>query len=209
VKLTHDELFISAPTQIFSIVISFLSLGMSSVKLFYSQRFGKYQEVDATIPMIVFNFPFIMCLLAGPLCNLVLVASYYQGWVILFIFLIILSNCIILFTLFRNKLLFVVGMKFGYDKDENPELTNEKLELVRQQNDVKILTAVLTAWVSPCSVLSNNRNYKSKFLLVSSLTSFIGHIIGICSIALHVKFSDPSLMSNPPIFHCFKPNSYK
>jgi len=160
--------------------------------------------VDPPIAMQVFILPVIMCLIAGPLCNLVLMASYYQGWIIIFISLIMLLNFFILYLRFRKKLLNRVDEIFGHEKKkEYPDMIKEKIELGKQQTEVKVLTAIFTAWVSPCSVMSYNNMYQSRFLIASSSTSFIVHIIGICSVALFAQFSDLSKMSNPPIFHCF------
>jgi hypothetical protein len=49
--------------------VSFLTLSLSSVKLFYSQRLGRSQEVDPNPKMIAFIFPFIILQNIGKLKN--------------------------------------------------------------------------------------------------------------------------------------------
>ena len=57
--------FVSAPNQLLSVPISFVTLSFSSVKLFYSQRLGRSQEVDLNLKMIAIIFPFIALQIIG------------------------------------------------------------------------------------------------------------------------------------------------
>jgi hypothetical protein len=197
----------SAYTQIISIAISFLSLALSSVKLFYSQRLGKYQEVDPSMKMTLFAVPFILVLIVGPLCNLVLMASYNYVLVILNIIFNMAFNGLVLKKFCRDKLLKNVELLYGHRNPKYEETSKEKIELGKQQTEAMLLTSVFTAWVSPCSVMSNNKVYTSWFLMISSITSIIMHIAGLCCISLFAKFGDLSQISNPTILHCFTNNT--
>jgi hypothetical protein len=56
-----------------------LSIILSSIKLYYSQRLGRYPDPDPTLKMILFISPFITLLIIGPLFSFVLMATYLQG----------------------------------------------------------------------------------------------------------------------------------
>jgi hypothetical protein len=58
--------------------LSFVSLAMSSVKLYYSQRLGKFPVTSPSEKMIIFILPYVLLLIAGPLFTLILVTSYFQ-----------------------------------------------------------------------------------------------------------------------------------
>ena len=194
---------ISASTQVISIGFSFLSLVLSSTRLFYSQRLGKYQELDPSMPMILFVLVFIVGLITGPLCNLVLMSSYYQEGVIIFISLNILSH---LFnaTAFKKELLEYVKILYGHTNTKYLQKEKEKNELGKVHLDEMIIRAIFTSWISPCTVMSNNDVHKSKFLIVSGRTSFIGHLFGLISVIFFALYADLSQQQNPPITHCFK-----
>jgi hypothetical protein len=48
-----------------SMPFSFLSLTLASVKLFYSQRLGRFPDVDPSPALVAFVFPFVMVQIAG------------------------------------------------------------------------------------------------------------------------------------------------
>ena len=70
---------ITAYSQCWSIPFSLLSIILSSVKLYYSQRLGRYPDPDPTLKMTLFAIPFITLLIIGPLFSFVLMATYLQG----------------------------------------------------------------------------------------------------------------------------------
>jgi hypothetical protein len=45
--------------------VSFLSLSLASVKLFYSQRLGRFPDSDPSLKMIVFVAPLVVLIIAG------------------------------------------------------------------------------------------------------------------------------------------------
>ncbi len=81
--------------------------------------------------------------------------------------------------------------------------------------------AVLTSWVSPCTVWSNNKSPKekktgckissSKFLIVTALTSALSVMLCLV-VGIKLKLessSDPfSIDNNSPVTHCFKLDNY-
>jgi hypothetical protein len=58
-------LILSAITQCMSMPFSFLSLTLASVKLFYSQRLGRFPDVDPSPALVAFVFPFVMVQITG------------------------------------------------------------------------------------------------------------------------------------------------
>ena len=194
---------ILASTQLISIGFSFMAFVLSSTRLFYSQRLGKYQELDPSMTMILFVLIFIVGLITGPLCNLVLMSSYYQEAVVIFISLNIVSH---LFnaTSFKQELLDYVKILYGHTNSKYLEKQKEENELGKVHLDEMIIRAIFTSWISPCTVMSNNDVHKSKFLIVSGRTSFIGHLFGLISVIFFALYADLSQQQNPPITHCFK-----
>ncbi len=155
--------------------------------------------------MILFILPFILILIAGPLSNLVVMASYCHGLVTVIIVLqIMLYNWFVLRIMFKDKLQREINPLYSLKKAEKySETVKEKIAEGRVQLEGMFMTAIFTAWISPCSVMINNKSHKSKFLIVSSTISVIGHIVGICGVAIFAKHRDLSQMSSPPISHCF------
>jgi len=79
-------------TQIRSIIVSFISLSLSSTKLYYLQRIRKFFDADASIKMSLYILPAIMCQLLMPLFSLIVIASYLKAWVLAIIILIIVTD---------------------------------------------------------------------------------------------------------------------
>ncbi len=88
-------------------------------------------------------------------------------------------------------------------KRSNHENINVNDKEKSKLNSNKIFwTAVSTAWLSPCTVWSNNLTRNAFFLLVSSAASLLVHICSfICLWALSAFDKIPA--SLPPIIHCF------
>jgi hypothetical protein len=169
--------FVLALPQCFSIPVSFLSLTLASVRLFYSQRLGRFPDVDPSFKLISFVFPLIMLQISGSVASLVLSAAYLREVVIALIVFHILAQFIVL------KFFLLKG---------NPILDN--------QTNI-FWTAIFTSWMSPCTVWSNNLKTKSYFLLVSSCTSIIIHCFSLISICIYISLYDLSSKLAPK-FHC-------
>jgi hypothetical protein len=168
---------VSAVPQCFSIPVSFLCLTLASVRLFYSQRLGRFPDINPSFKMIIFVFPLIMLQITGSVVLFVLSAAYLREVVIAMIVFHILAQFIVLkcFLLKRKPI---------------------------SDNQTNVFwTAVFTAWMTPCTVWKNNLITQSSFLLVSSLTSIIIHSFSLISICLHIFLDDLSLPF-APIFHC-------
>jgi ABC-type glycerol-3-phosphate transport system permease component len=79
-------------TQIRSIIVSFISLSLSSTKLYYLQRIRKFFDAEASIKMSLYILPAIMCQLLMPLFSLIVITGYLKAWVLLVIILIIVAD---------------------------------------------------------------------------------------------------------------------
>ena len=195
----------SALTQCLGIPLSFLSLALASVKLFYSQRLGRFREVDPSPKMIAFLFTFFLLQITGPLFNLVLLASYFKGHVILFVAFVIVANFFVLNFIFDT----------GNEKDleklyeiQKNLISDRDGEQVRQDSKITLTIAVLTSWITTGTVWSNNFSYKSYFLLMSSITSTLAHMICLSCIYIYTALEEISSTSLAPITHCFlKPDN--
>lgn len=120
-----------------------------------------------------------------------------------------LSNFMVLFKLVsKEKISEKSETLFGHTGKEYSEIKYEKIELGKQRVETILLTAFFTAWISPCIVMLNNFVHKSYFLIASSITNLVGHLIGFISILIYSIFADLCLQNNPPITHCFKQHEY-
>ena len=89
-------------SQCWSIPFSFISFALASIKLFYLQRLGRFADHEPSLKMCIFIFPFIVGLVAGPLFSLVLIATYFQGYAIVCVALIMLANFVALNFIYLN-----------------------------------------------------------------------------------------------------------
>jgi hypothetical protein len=189
----------SALSQCFGIPTSFLSLALASVKIFYSQRLGRFPDVNPDPAMIVFAFPFVVLQILGLLLSLVILASYFKLMVLLQIGFIILANFIVLkYILFKGDPFAEVELFYdiSYGIYVEERCTQESKSIFR--------TAILTSWISPCTVWANNLTRKSYFLLTSSTTTIFAHLICLLCTYVYILFDRFDVNSNPPILHCFK-----
>ena len=184
-----------------SIIVSLLSLVLSSVKLFYSQRLGIFLDVDPSPKMLIYVALPIFMQLLFPLFSLILMASYFKEYVIVCIAIIMLTNLVVLKSKCLNKKLYCDIWKLYSTVDEN-------MKKGKKETDEIFNTAILTSWISPCTVWSNNTKFKSYFLIANSLTTLLGHAVGIASVFLMTHFEilsmDLSKLENLPITHCFR-----
>ena len=188
--------------QLFSIFTSFVSLSLSSIKLFYSQRLGRYPEIDPSLKMMAFAFPFVAVLIAGPLCSLVIAAAYLKGWVIVFIGLIITCHTLALNLPSLQDRLFPF-LFFLYAK--YPSYTSSPGQPAREANDARsiLFTANCTSWISPCTVWINTFMVKSYFLIFSSSVCSACHLLGLLTVYLYSMFAQLTPTDHAPVSHCF------
>jgi hypothetical protein len=71
-------IFISAKSQCWSIPSSFLSLSVSSARLYFSLRLGRFNEVNPPIKNLLFVMPLIVVQIIGPLFSLIVLAAYFK-----------------------------------------------------------------------------------------------------------------------------------
>jgi len=180
-----------------------LSITFASIKLFYSQRLGKYSDLDPTIRMIMFVALPVTILIVGPLSSVVCMAAYFKENVIVCIIIISALIALVLKSPYLEDLL--------YDDDDLEEAYKSyELKQTHISKDVKrrakrdreaiFFTAIFTSWISPCTMWFS----ESKFIFVSSLTNLFGHFVGIASILIFISTAALPLNDNPPITHCFK-----
>jgi ankyrin repeat protein len=197
----------SAKSQLSSVPISFISFTLSSLKLFFSQRLGRYSDSDPPLlKSILIVAPFIVLQNFGILCCWVFIAAYLQGWILICIPVAMLSVYIFL-QVFIFKCNLSTQIDSGFCDIPINILEKEGLNCFR--------TAILTSWVSPCSVWSNNQQSKSyytfrkreyssqKFLFVSSCGCIFANCI--CIAAIYVYLSVYNLLElelSLPITHC-------
>jgi hypothetical protein len=158
-------------------------------------------ELDPTIKMIIYVAPLIALQLLFPLFSLILMASYFKGIVIVCIAIIILANAAVLnFEWLKKKCFCDISLLYGHFDHKMQRGQKESAEILN--------TAIVTSWISPCTVWSNNFKFKSYFLIVSSITALLGHAVGILSVFILTRFGyllvDLSLSENPPVTHCFR-----
>jgi hypothetical protein len=175
-----------------SITVSFLSLVLSSVKLFYSQRIGIFLE--PSIKVIIFIAPLIALQLLFPMFSIILMAAYIKEYAIVWITI----NILVTVAALHSNCCFAFGTR----------VFERSLNGSSHYLSTKYYIAIFTSWISPCTVWSNTHKFKSSFLIVSSLVSLTAHAVGILSIYLLTHFGyllrDLSQYENPPLTHCFR-----
>jgi hypothetical protein len=195
--------FFSDISQIVSIVISFLSITFASIKLFYSQRLGRYSDLDPTVRMIMFVALPVIILIVGPLASVVCMAAYFKEKVIVCIIIIIALFALVLKSPYLEALIYdddnFEEAYISYELNQRCIPENVKRRVKRDKEAI-LITAIFTSWISPCTLLCKG----SVFLFVSSLTNLLGHFVGTASILIFISTAALSLNDNPPITHCFK-----
>jgi ankyrin repeat protein len=166
---------------------------MASTKLFYSQRLGEFSDEDPSATMIWILAPINILLLLGPAFSVVLFATYFEGFFLLSIGVMVL-------------MMFFFFKVFYYTKEHIKDIIkhyySERKETGTRDSELLFFTAALTSWISPCTVWKNNKKWRSKFILKSSLFCHILHLINLLSIYLlvdHGYFYPPD---HTPITHC-------
>ena len=179
--------------------MSFLSLVLSSAKLFYSQRLGNYLELDPSFKMIIYAALPICFQLLFPLFSLILSASGGNGLVLAQIASIMLANFVVTKSM-MTKSNFVIKDLYGHDNRDNQKKG-------RKESDEIFNTAIFTSWISPCTVWSNNHRFKSNFLIVNSLTTLLGHALSIFCAVFLADLRTLSQSENHPITLCYRNQS--
>ncbi len=131
----------------------------------------------------------------GPLLTIILLCSYFQAYIFIFIVLIISSNWVIL------KLIFFQDKH--HDKFVSTFYSKLK-EHGRKEAEHTFYYSIFTSWISPCTVWANNKLMKSKFLLYSSLTTFLFNIMALAFVLFLIDNLNIDDRNNPPVFHCFQ-----
>jgi cytohesin len=186
-----------------SIPISFLSLAFSSIKLFFYQRLGHFSDSDPKFKLVIFVSPFVVALISGPLFCLVLIATYFHAFVLLTIFLTVAANFVVLTSLFRKRKTEeeIISLYKNTNK-ETIDASQEERGLL-ESNSI-FFTSVLTSWISPCLVWTNNIVSKSFFLLASSITTNCCYTLSIVSIFIYINMEDNAEISKFTMLHCIQ-----
>jgi ankyrin repeat protein len=190
--------------------MSFVCLSLASVRLFYSQRLGKYREPD---PSILSK----QTLIAIPIC--IQNAIYLSAWIFLSAYVKVHVLWCICIVIFLN---FVAIQNFVFRLNSSELVFDAMLNGVPEgqweSESRKIFnTAIFTSWISPYTVWANNKpieilkkrlgksNMSKYFLLISNATTSITLII-ILSIYCYGVFSVDNfdVANNPPLAHCFR-----
>jgi ankyrin repeat protein len=190
--------------------MSFICLSLASVRLFYSQRLGKYREPD---PPVLSKQIFI----AIPIC--IQNAIYLSAWIFLTAYIkahVFWCICIVIFMNFVTIQTFV--FRLNSSEKYFDAMLNGVQEGQRESEPRKIFyTAILTSWISPNTVWANNKpieimkkrlgkSNKSKyFLLISNVITSITVALILSIYCYGVLSLDGfGIANNPPLAHCFK-----
>ncbi len=138
--------------------------------------------------------PIILLFLSGIVYSLVFVASYIQGYILLTFTSVIVLNWIVLFFKYFQKKKREELRKFFYPTDEQQG---------KKESGFVFFTAVLTSWISPCSIWANTFGQKTWFLFYTSSTCIIAYFINIISIGISETLGYIIPTENPPITRCF------
>ena len=116
--------------------ISYLSLTLSSAKLFFSNRLGIFKDVDPTFKMIVVVAPAIAIFLLAPILSLVLMSTYFNELVIVVIGVIVAANAVVLKLPCLDRFLFDDLLRhYGFDQ----------LKLGKDESDTVLMISILTS----------------------------------------------------------------
>jgi ankyrin repeat protein len=186
--------YFSVSSQKWSLLCSLLALAIASAKLYFSQRLGGHSDPDPTLKMVGCIMPIILFFLSGLLYSLVFVATYIQGYILLTITSVIGLNGFILFIKYFQKNKREELRRFFYPTDAQQG---------KKESGFVFFTAVLTSWISSCSVWANTFGQETWFLFLSSSTSIAVYVIHIITIGISEKLGFLIPTENPPITRCF------
>ena len=113
------------------------------MKLFYSQRLGRFAEVEPSPKMILFAFPFAIFLIAGPLYSLVLFLSYVKYSILIIpinmLTSLFVTNCIL------TRKVFFEHEEILYKQKKNEPISNECKEIAARQRKGILITTTVTS----------------------------------------------------------------
>ena len=156
--------------------------------------------------MVLFVSPFVIALISSPLFSLVLISTYFHVYVLLAICVTVVANFAVLTLLFqKRKLVDEIISLYKNKNKETIDATQEERGLL-ESNSI-FLTSILTSWVSPCSVWTNNIVSKSFFLLASSITTNCCYTLSIVSLFIFVNLEDNLDLSKLTVLHCIRNES--
>ena len=187
--------------QVISMPISFISLVLATVDIFYTLRLGSFSDPAPTFKMVLFVAPFTALLTMGPLSSLILVATYFHGHVFIYTFAIISINATVMKYFYFSNKSSLEQIKNLYNHDKRQIFTDHIV--FKKHANLVFSIAIFTSWISPCAVWFNNFEMKSYFLVALSTISMLSHCLGISSIYLFIHNCGLLDISSPPIFHCF------
>ncbi len=121
-------------------------------------------------------------------------ASYIHGYILLTITCVIGLNGFILFQTYFQKTKREELRRFFYPTDEQQG---------KKESGFVFFTAVLTSWISPCSIWANTFGRKTSFLLISSSTCIVVYFINIIAVGISEELGYIIPTENPPITRCF------
>ena len=161
-------------------------------------------EVDPNMKMIFFVAPAIAMQILFPIFSLVVMTTYFREFVIIIIFIIISLTALSIMIYIRQKEKDKLKKysSFIIDKLYKENLVNQSEKGLKEFQNI-LLTAILTSWISPCTVWCNIWKHRSYFLLISSLTVMAAHSIGLLGTYCFACFRDFTNILHPPVFHCF------
>jgi hypothetical protein len=167
---------------------------LGSCKLFYFQRLGEYSDHDPSLTKTLIAAPLNFLLLAGILYSLILISSYYHLFVLLVIGFSSVVHYFCLSAVYREK---------NQSTKIVEKLYDGKNEIGSKETNNIFWMSVFTSWVAPCTVWANNKDIKTRFLLLSSAITIAVNMLSIT--AVYVLVSSVGLMDNvnPPISHCY------
>jgi ankyrin repeat protein len=163
-------------------------------------------DTDPPFKHLLFVAPFIMCQNIGILAVWIVLTAYIREYVILCIFLL-------------TGLVYLTLQGFVFRWTSNNMATDAILNGVDQPDEAKrrsqnvFFVAIVTSWISPCSVWCNNIAYRAKkfswflanyFLLISSISCVFSLTIAVLSL---YAVTDGNIImqnqTNVPVLHCF------
>ncbi len=138
---------------------------------------------------------FVFALITGPLVSLILMATYFQEYVFLFVITLLVFNAAIMMFIFCRQERGILGVPILYGHNDEKE---------KQKSIFIFFVSIFTSWVSPCTVSYNEgKHSKTYFLLFSSCITLAIHLLGICFLFGFINIHGIVEASFPPIFHCF------
>lgn len=192
-------------TQMYLLPFSFLSLSVASIRLFFSQRLGRFCDPDPSLQMVLMVAPLIIIIIAVNLFTLIIIATFFHVYCVCCVFSIVIIM-IIERSIFKHimkpnmpELYSTRSSKIGFTYDRS--CGNEEI------NDI-LATAILISWVSPLTVWANNFKFTSKFFTVSFMSNIFIYLIYLVLIIVLLNNDSGIVTDIPNIFLCYNTSEY-